>query len=316
VSNLGLAERPIELGATFSKHYAAELGLDWRETYVAAMDDLGIRLWRIPAYWDDIEPQSGEYDFSSVDWLLDEAAKREAKVILAVGRKLPRWPECHVPRWASGLDKDVADARILRMIGETVRRYSRHSAVVVWQVENEPFFDFGVCPPPDEAFLKREITLVHSLDSRPVMVTDSGELSSWLRAAQVADILGISTYRVVWSRIIGYFYWPITPRTYSTRALAVSTIVRRVIISELQAEPWSPGPIVQMPIDQQLKVMSPDRLKANVVFARRVGLSEAYLWGVEWWYWLKKQGHPEMWEMAKTLYQQSASDAANEREPL
>jgi len=191
-----------------------------------------------------------------------------------------------------------------------VKHFRSEPAIVAWQVENEPLFEFGECPKPDVEFLEAEIALVKGLDRRPVVITESGELSTWVRAASLADILGVSTYRVVWNSLIGYFYWPITPKNYERRALAVSTIVPKIINSELQAEPWVTEAITTIPIDRQMKLMSPSRLRSNVVFARRIGFSEAYLWGVEWWYWLKKQGRPEMWETAKQLYREAASASA------
>ncbi len=303
-SNLGLTEKDIKLGATFSKVYASDLGLDWKETFTAVLDDLGVRLLRIPAYWTDVEPVPGVYDFSSVDWQVDEAARRGSTIILAVGRKLPRWPECHVPDWAKSLDEAKAQAAVLNMVEATVLHFSKDPSIVAWQVENEPFFDFGICPPADDDFLRREIAAVRKIDPRPIVVSESGELSTWVQAAAYADILGISTYRVVWSRLTGYFFWPITPRVYQEKALAVSTLVRKIIITELQGEPWTTVPVTAMPLVQQFSLMNPDRLRANVVFARRIGFPEAYLWGVEWWYWLKKQGHPEMWEAAKAIYLQ------------
>ncbi len=303
-SNLGLEEKDVKLGATYSMIYANDLGLDWKETYTAVLDDLGVRLFRIPAYWSDIESEAGTYDFTNVDWQVSEAARRGATVILAVGRKLPRWPECHVPGWAKSLDETAAQDAVLRMVEATVIHFSKDPSIVAWQVENEPFFDFGICPPASDEFLAREIAAVRKIDPRPIVVSESGELSTWVRAAAYADILGISTYRVVWSRFTGYFFWPITPKNYQRKALAVRTLVKKIIITELQGEPWTTVPVTAMPLDEQLKLMNPDRLRSNIVFARRIGFPEAYLWGVEWWYWLKKQGHPEMWEAAKAVFRQ------------
>jgi len=300
--NLGLEESPTLLGATFSKPYAESLGLDWKKTYTDSLDDLGVRRLRIPAYWNDIEPEPGVFNFSNIDWQIEEAAKREAKVVLAIGRKLPRWPECHAPAWTEGMNESLVQTRILTMIETVVRRYAAEPAVIIWQVENEPFFEFGKCPPPDREFLKREVAVVRALDQRPIMITESGELSSWLQVAGIADILGISTYRAVWDRYIGYFYWPISPRVYARRYSAVSTLVDRAIISELQAEPWAENGITSMPIDMQLRLMNPTRLTENVRFARKVGFSEAYLWGIEWWYWLRAKGHPELWDTGRALF--------------
>lgn len=300
--NLALAERDVAFGATFSTKYAEQLGLDWREAYAAMLDDLGVKKLRIPAYWDDIEPEPGTFDFSDVDWQVRQAASRGATVILAVGMKLPRWPECHIPEWAKALDDGARMERTIEMLRAVVAHFAKEPAVVAWQVENEPLFDFGECPPPDRDALKREIAEVRAMDDRPIIVTESGELSTWVRTASLADILGISTYRSVWNRYVGYFYWPVTPLYYSKRAAAISTLVDRIIITELQAEPWAPGPITDLDIEHQLGFMNPRELEKNLSFVRRAGFPEVYLWGVEWWYWLKEKGHPEMWQAADRVF--------------
>lgn len=303
--SLGLGESEVLLGATFSKSYAEELGLDWQEAYLATLDDLGVRALRIPVYWTDLEPEKGEFDFSVVDWQLQEASKRGVKVILAVGMKLPRWPECHIPEWASDLSTDELHLHVINMLTAVTDRYSKVGSFAAWQVENEPFFAFGECPPPDRMFLQREVALVRTKDSRPIIITESGELSTWVSAASLADILGISTYRAVWNRYVGYFFWPATPGWYARRISAATQLVEGIFVSELQAEPWAPGPVVGMTIDDQLKHMNPQKLRDNVVFVRRMGVPEAYLWGVEWWYWLKEQGRPEMWEAGRGLFRGS-----------
>lgn len=315
-SNLGLEERPVVFGATFSRSYAQSLGLDWRETYLAVLDDLGVRAIRIPAYWNDIEPSPGQYEFADLDWQVNEASRRGAKIVLAIGRKLPRWPECHDPSWVAGMKISEVQAKVLAMNETAVRRYKNNPAIVAWQVENEPFFVFGTCPETDRAFLKREVSAVRAIDKRPIMITESGELSTWIRSVGLADILGISTYRIVWNKTFGYLYWPLTPLYYRQRVAAVAPLVDAVVISELQAEPWVPEGIDALPIERQLEVMNPDRLRDNIIFARRIGLTEAYLWGVEWWYWLKKGGRPEMWEVGKTYIAEGNAERGSRRRIL
>ena len=294
---------PVVFGATFSKKYAQSLGLDWRAAYTAVLDELGVRLLRIPAYWDEIEPETGRFVFDDLDWQLREAEARDAKVLLAVGQKLPRWPECHFPSWIKNATVERRQLRTLAMLQRVVSRYRGSKAVWAWQVENEPLFDFGECPPPDVEFLKKEIELVRSLDStRPIVVTDSGELSTWLPAAELGDILGISMYRVVWTKFLGYFYYPITPGFYRFRAEAIRSLTPRVIITELQVEPWVARAIPETPLSEQYKSMDAERVRSNVEFARRAGLSEVYVWGVEWWYWLRGQGNDEIWEYGKSIF--------------
>jgi hypothetical protein len=292
---------PPEFGVTFSVKYARELGIDWKAAYVATLDDLGIRKLRIPVYWDEAEPEQGSYAWEETDWMLEEAAKRGAEVILAVGRKTPRWPECHVPGWAAGMDEAEQQARLMVFLEAEIRHFQAFPAVRLWQVENEPLFHFGKCPPPDRELLKQEIMLVRGIDARPIMVTDSGELSTWIRTASLGDVLGISMYRLVWNKYLGEIYWPVSPLYYTDRMNLISPVAKKVIISELQAEPWFQKAVAETPLPEQFEQMNPERLRGNVDFAVSTGASEIYLWGVEWWYWLTLQGEDDIWTAARGL---------------
>ncbi len=97
------APAKIEYGVSFSTLFAQQLGLDWKKVYLATLDDLGVRKLRLAAYWPMIEPSRATYDYSVMDFQVHEASKRNASIILAIGRRLPRWPECHVPEWAHPL---------------------------------------------------------------------------------------------------------------------------------------------------------------------------------------------------------------------
>ncbi|MDP2860751.1 MAG: hypothetical protein Q8N98_03475, partial [bacterium] len=90
---------PKTFGVTFSKMQAEALGLDWREAYESIFDDLNIKDARIPVYWQEVEKSEGDFDFSSLDFMTLKAASHGGRVILAVGRKVPRWPECFEPEW-------------------------------------------------------------------------------------------------------------------------------------------------------------------------------------------------------------------------
>lgn len=288
-------------GVTFSVKYARELGLDWKAAYAATLDELQIRRLRIPVYWDESEPERGRHVWDDVRWMLDEADKRGAEVILAVGRKTPRWPECHVPTWAKGLPVEEQDARTLDFLRAEIEEFKGHPAVRTWQVENEALFRFGECPPPDRALLREEIRLVRSLDARPILVTDSGELSTWLRAAPLGDGLGISLYRRVRNRVFGELLWPVSPLVYADRMRLIRPLAGNVIVSELQAEPWFSRPVAETPLDEQFRQMDPQRLRDNLDYAVSTGASEIYLWGVEWWYWVRTQGNDGLWKAAQAL---------------
>ena len=306
--NLGLEDHPVVFGATFSKPYAESMGLDWKKTYLATLDNLGVRRFRIPAYWDNIEPSPGKFHYEDVDWQVSEARAREAKIILAIGRKLPRWPECRVPVWTQGMKENDVQTHILTMLKNTVKRYAKNDTIVAWQIENEPSLNFGICPPPSREFLKQEVSVVRSLDStRPIIITESGELSTWVDAIGIADVVGVSTYRSVWFKYFGYFYWPLGPNYYIDRYKAISSFVEGVIITELQAEPWGTQPLTSIDVTRQRTLMNPERLLDNTEFARKIGFPEVYFWGVEWWYWNLQHGRPDMWETGKQILQKASN---------
>jgi len=222
---------------------------------------------------------------------------------------LPRWPECHIPEWASYLSESEQQERILLMLTEVVNHYKGDRTIKAWQVENEPFLKgFGECPELDKQFLDKEISLVRELDfknNRPIIVTSSGELSSWIQPALRADILGTTLYRIVWGKRIGYFKYPIRPVFYFRRANLVKwlTGIEKVIIVELQAEPWSRKQIYETSVSEQSKSMDLDKFKDIISYTKETGLDEAYLWGVEWWYQKKARGNNAMWVEAKKLWE-------------
>ena len=299
--------KDITWGVNFSQKQAELLGLDWRETYTALLDDLGVRDIKLPAYWDLIEPKEGGYNFNDLDWQMQKAEEKGAKSILVIGMKTGRWPECHIPEWAAGLNQKEQRGEILEMLAKIIERYRERVSVWAWQVENEPLFPFGECPWRDKEFLKKEIELVKSLDqSRPVIISDSGEFSFWVTAAQLGDLVSATLHRKVWFRgIKTYISYPIRPIFYWRKAELIKKIFgKEVIVGELQAEPWCQVFLLgECPLEEQKKTMNLERFKKNIEFAKKTGLNKSYLWGVEWMYWMKeKQGHPEIWQEAQKLW--------------
>lgn len=302
----GAPKEDVSLGMTFSSRYAESLGLNWKETYLALLDEIQIKKMRLPVYWDLVEKEKGVYDYSDVDWQLDEAKKRNVAVILTVGIKVPRWPECHIPQWV-GEDALVRHESILSFIETTITRYREHGAIVKWQVENEPFLRFGICPEFDVKVLEEEVALVKRLDpSRPILLTDSGELSLWVHAAARGDEFGTTLYRDIYSpKAGGYFEYPIGPNffRFKEKMVRLFTEQEHFSVIELQAEPWASGWIADIALEEQYRTMNAKRLQENVDYARQVGFHDIYLWGGEWWYWMKiKKNAPEVWETGKELF--------------
>ncbi|OGF25701.1 hypothetical protein A2303_06900 [Candidatus Falkowbacteria bacterium RIFOXYB2_FULL_47_14] len=297
----------LEYGVTFSKKQALTLNLDWRKLYSDVLGDLGVRRLRLPAYWDEIENFDGQYDWTDLDWQIDEAEKAGAEVILAVGGRLPRWPECHFPVWAKALPKAEREARILSYLEKTILRYLDRDIIVAWQVENEPFLShFGDCPKLDESFLDKELALVKKYDDRPIVVSDSGELSIWIPAARRADIFGTTMYRDTYSEHLKrYIHYPITPGFFRLKKNLAGLFAHpeKWIVIELQAEPWTPVPYHLATQEERDRTMNLQKFREILEFSRQSGFREFYLWGVEWWYWEKTiNNNDDLWNEARGLF--------------
>ncbi len=303
-------QSPTKWGVTFSPYYAEqELGLDWQETYLAILDELKVDHLRLSAYWNYIQPTPDSYDFTALDWQIQEATKRDAKIILAVGRKLPRWPECHDPVWLEMYSAGQIRQQEIKYIETTVRRYMDNPNIIAWQIENEPYLStFGDCPPLDRKHFLYEVNLVKHLSDKPILITDSGELNMWWSAANSGgDWVGTTLYRVVYNPYIGYLRYFYPPAFYAGKAWLIQTMygTERVIAAEVQAEAWHTevAHLGEMSLADQLKSVDINQFKRTLDFTRRAGFDEAYLWGVEWWYFLKhRYGYDNFWETAKTLW--------------
>lgn len=304
--------KEITWGVNFSQMQAEALGLNWKESYLATINDLKTKNIKLHTQWDWVEGNKGKYYFEDIDWQLEQAKNKGVKIIYVLGLKSGRWPECHIPLWANNLSEKDQQEELLNYIEEVVLRYKNNDTIINWQIENEPFFKFGKCPEwyyKDDEFIKKEINLIKSLDSsRKIIISDSGEQSSWFSVAKHADIVGITMYREVWANLLNkwgfYFKSFLPPVTYWKKSMLIKKIFNKdVICIELQAEPWASKPFYNVSLEEQAKTMNLKIFKNNIEYAKKTGLNTFYFWGVEWWYWMKeKQNQPEIWNEAKNLF--------------
>jgi len=297
----------LSYGVTFSKKQAQDLGLDWQKLFLEIFSDLGVKKIRLSAYWDEIEAKNNKFDWTDLDWQVKNASYSGAEIILAVGYRLPRWPECHYPEWVAGLDKNTKDEELLSYITAVINRYKDNANISAWQVENEPFLPhFGECPPPDKELLDEEIRLVKMLDTRPIIMTDSGELSVWVPAAKRADIFGTTMYRDTYSKQLKrYIHYPIEPGFFRFKKNITRFFTRpeKWIVIELQAEPWGPEPFQYLTKEERNKTMNLEKFREIIEFSSKTGFREFYLWGVEWWYWEREANNDNsLWNEARLLF--------------
>ncbi len=257
------------------------------------------------SYWSEIEADRGKYDFADLDWQINMAEKYGAEVTLCLGLRQPRWPESHWPAWALELPDDQWEQALCEFIEIVVERYRGRKCIVSYQLENEALNrSFGEHGNFDRKRLKREFRLIKGLDStRPVIMTTSNSWGIPLFGPR-PDLYGFSIYRYFYQNNAyrKSFLWP---GFFRIRAWVIIFLQwRRTYIHELQAEPWGPKPIPAMSLEEQFKSINPQRIVEAVKFAESTKLYPIDIWGLEWWYWLKKKhGTASVWDYMKSVYQ-------------
>jgi hypothetical protein len=305
------ADEPVRLGATFVADYAQALELDPAQTLDAMIYDLGVKHIRLVSFWDKGEQTPGIYDFSFLDWQFDKAEEADVSVSLAIGLRQPRWPECHMPKWASRLPKSEWEPKLKAYITAVVQRYKGRPNLESYQLENEYFMSlFGDCPDHSRERLVSEFNLVKRLDpNHTLIVTRSDNASpTWPVGEPRADLVGISVYKRVWDEVITnrYFEYPLPPWFYGYLAgMTELTTGRNTFVHELQAEAWPPeGREIQDVSNEELaKSMDPVRLRKRFEYSIETGMKRHDLWGAEWWYYMKvKRNEPALWQVAKEQF--------------
>lgn len=314
------------LGTTFSQLQCSYLGLDYQETF-RQICDLGIRRVRLCSYWNELEPSRNQFDFTKLDWLLDESDRRGMEVVLTVGMKAPRWPEFHFPEWlraeqdtednSKPLDShpEIAD-RTLQFVDRVVNHTRTAPKVQYWQVENEPLTQLEITAGRflSPEFVHQEVSLVRrlALPHQKILLTNAISLPSPLaeddvafqESLAVADAVGINVYTQVPDGDSGYLepeedYW----KKLQEWQAALQQQGKEAWIAEAQAEPWEPNQLVAMD-EIHYPSASPERMTELIRIVRKLGYGSVMLWGSEYWYWHQKSGRSSWWQAI-----QSATEA-------
>ena len=311
-------------GVDFSCRQAEWLGENCRQALTAILSQLHVRHVRLSAYWDDLEPSPGVYDFSSLDWQIAEAAHYGARVTLSVGMKAQRSPEYYLPDWVragESIPEGSSPAAIPRIAAATldfvhavVAHEASQPAVEVWQVENEPYVHFWRTAHDwslPQSFVAQEAAAIRAEDParRPLLITHASWLrtdATWKQILKTADIVGEAVYtKRQRGPIAGIYLWPfklgpLTPNLPG-QARAAQRQGKALWISELQAEPFeAPWVNIRGSKNCRFPSISPALLRQNLELADRSGAQRVYLWGSEWWYYCLTAHHDaELWQVAQ-----------------
>lgn len=306
------ASTPRQYGVSFIPDYASSLGVDPGKTMDALLH-IGVKQFRLTSYWSDIEPTPGHYDFSQLDWEFSKADAAHAKIVLTVGLRQPRWPECHAPDWVdTSAPTGQWQPQLEQFMTAVVNRYKDNPALQQYQLENEYFLQgFGTCTNFSRARLVAEDNLLKKLDPRhPIIIGRSNNALGTPIGKPTPDLFSISIYKRVWDGGVTHRYleYPFPAWFYGFVAgVQKITTGKTMVIGELQGEAWPPHgqTIPETSLAEQNKSMDAARLKARFAYGKATGMRQIDLWGAEYWYYRQQVLHdPSLMNVARQEFSQ------------
>lgn len=278
-----------EVGVSFSIKTCQDYGIDW-EDCLRGLIQTGFKRFRIMTYWDLHEPAIGIIDLRLLNRQLEIIEQANARVTLCLGMRQPRWPETHLPSWATGLTEERREKFYTEFLTKIITKYRDRNCIESYQLENE-FWNksFGENNTFSRDRLVSEFQLVRSLDPTRPIIMSLGDTAGYPLGAPRADIYATTLYRIQHEK--GKYSpsrYPAWYFRFRRKCLFLLTN-KELIIHELQAEPWGPSANWEMSDEEQAKSMDAAKLKSILNFADKTGIPYKDLWGGEWWYWRKSQ---------------------------
>ena len=303
------SSKPLQLGVSFIPAYASSLGVDPKKT-MDELIDINVRQFRLVSYWSEGEPEQGKYDFTQLDWQFEKAEASNSKVVLTLGLRQPRWPECHIPDWAKNEPKEKWEPQLYAYMTAVVSRYKDSPSLQQYQLENEYFLKgFGTCTDFSRERLVYEYNMVKKLDpNHPIIVSRSNNAIGMPIGEPQPDLFSISIYKRVWDAGFSkrYLEYPFPAWFYGFIAGAQQIYNHRdMVIGELQAEAWPPNgqEIKDTSLEEQNKSMNAKRLQDRFEYGEATGMRQIDLWGAEYWYYRKAVlNDPSLWNVAKSEF--------------
>ncbi len=298
----------MKYGITYSTKYAEELGFDPNFLLLNILQDFSFDVIRIPVYWDLIETSPDDFDFKKLDMIIELLDKYNQPYILSIGRKTPRWPEFHEPTYIRefiskniGNDLEISNyllSRLENVFSIVLQRYSNNKNLRGWQVENEPFFSFGMTEFPiqtdmyhKEVELFRQIYNSKCPDAEPIIYCSTSQQIEHINVFNRSNIdrIGINIYPRIYQSATSlyvdnkYWWWKIF---LFFKKLMFSG---KFFVSEIQCEPWTNDKhISEMSRNEIDQAFTIDNIVKNLNIVKSLSVDEVWLWGIEWWYFKAK----------------------------
>ena len=127
----------------------------------SAMEALHVNTLEIPIYWEQFEPQPGEYDYSVVDAIITQARERDLRLVLlwfatwknGSNHYMPQWMKLQPEKYPNIIDKNgrsidspsphaeatlEADIKAFSAFMRHLKEFDEEHTVIMVQVQNEP----------------------------------------------------------------------------------------------------------------------------------------------------------------------------------
>jgi len=331
----------VSYGLNFSPQVFGQTGLDWKNSYTRLLNEYNFSWVRVAFYWNQMVDENGNYHLDDLWFQLNEAEKRNVKVVLVIGAKAPYYPEIYLPEIYTKTMKfgekisqqSEAGQKLLELEKDLVPKLATSLAITYWQVENEPFSGPVNNWTIDEGLLAKEIELVRSLDpqKRPIILTHPGPYifdRKWQQLTKLLankDIFGVNyfpktrtpdivtihlfgkNFKINWPDFINlpvYIWGPISP-DFGKVASEVSKNGNSLWIMEMQAEPY----LTQFSQEKgKIFVFGPKDIIASDLQIRKYVIDHIGLWGANWWLLEEKRGNNEWLKTVEETVGRKASN--------
>ncbi len=322
-------------GTSYSFEQAGWYGLDGRQNYLRMLEDFKFDWVRLSFFWDQMallrsdgtSEGQARYEFNDnfddLKFAIDEARKRNVKVIVAIGVKTPYFPEYHWPKDVAAkvkfgqritADHPVA-SDILEIDRKVVEALSAYDNIAYWQVENEPLVGNVNKWKIDPGLIAKEVEIVRSVDpqKRPIILNHAAVGfydRSWLQLLPIlkpGDVFAVNAFfktkgkDLITAKIFGrelhilwpdHLVWPV--HSWGILSPNFESIKKRVEangnkfwVLEVQAEPYIKK--LEEADDPFLSFSARD-IEAVDGFLKSYRFESVGLWGVHFWQYRAKHG--------------------------
>lgn len=321
-------------GFTYGFEDAGWYSLDPKESYIKLLDEVNFEWVRLSFFWGEMTDKGGNLTLDDLVFAIEEAQKRDVKVVIALGAKTPSYPEFHWPKEVAAKVKfgdaitasHPVAADILEIDKKVVERLAPYKNIAYWQVENEPYLANINNWKIDKSLLTAEVKVVRNADpaKRPVILNHVGPATvdrrykDFYDILQPRDILAVNSYfktqgiYLISFKVLGkqinigwprWLVWPVQSWMFLSpdfRGLAAEANKKGLEfwLLEVQAEPY-----IRELADAQgedLSFGAEDLVKADA-FIRSHGVNTIGFWGAPFWLYREKLGDNSWMDAAKKI---------------